>query len=165
MNTLQESKLSMYLGEQTFLNLSATITATLPNFATYFATFTGNITLIQSARQTQEADKTGVTVNKNLLRADLVTKAADISRRVAAYATVVNNQKLLAEVNYPESELNHSPDTILHDRCKLIWDRGNTNVAALATYGVTAAMLTALQTAITAFDAAIPQPTVGNSGD
>jgi len=158
MTTIQESKLSMYIGEITFLNQYSAITATLPNFSAYFTTFTGNVTLIQTARLAQEADKKGVTVNKNMLKADLIAKAIDISHRVAAYATVVNNQKLFSEVNYTETDLKHCADTILHDRCKLIWDRGNTNVSSLATYGVTAALLTALQTAITAFDAAMPQP-------
>ena len=158
MNLNQESKFSMYLGELAFLNQNTAITTTLPNCNVYVASFAGNITQIQNVRQIQEADKSGVTLNKNMLKADLVAKAADIARRIVAYATVVNNQKLLSEVNYSESDLGRSPDTILHDRCKLIWDRGNTNVANLANYGVTAALLTVLQTAITAFDAALPQP-------
>lgn len=98
---------------------------------------------------------------KNQLKATLIAQAIDVSRKVAAYATIVNNTVLLNEVKYPESDLKRCADTILKDRCQVIYDRANANVAALATYGVTAAILTGLQTAITNFNAAIPKPRLG----
>jgi hypothetical protein len=161
MTSLQESRLSMFMAVRDFLTANATITATLPNYAGYFTAVQNGITSIQTIREQQEFDKTGITENKNQLKVTLVAQAIDISRKVVAYATVVNNTVLLEEVRYSESDLKRSPDTILKDRCQVIYDRANANVAALATYGVTAAILTNLQTAITNYNAAIPKPRLG----
>jgi hypothetical protein len=78
-----------------------------------------------------------------------------------AYATNSNNAVLLAETSYTESDLKRSPDTVLKDRCQVIYDRANSNLTALSTYGVTAAILTNLSTAITNFNTAIPKPRIG----
>ena len=161
MNNKQESHLSMGMAELAYLAANSTITATLPNFATYFNPLQAEITQIQAIRELQEFDKTGITVNKGQLRVALIAGAIDVDRRVVAYATNVNNAVLLAEVGYTESDLKRSPDTVLKDRCQVIYDRANANVAALATYGVTAATLTTLLTAITNFNAAIPKPRIG----
>ncbi len=133
MNNKQESHLSMAMGESVYLAANSTITTTLPNFATYFTPIQAGITQIQAIRELQEFDKTGITVNKNQLRAALISAAIDVDRRVVAYATNVNNPVLLAEVGYTESDLKKSPDTVLKDRGQVIYDRANTNVSALAT--------------------------------
>jgi len=161
MTNNQESRLSMAMAESAYLAANSTITANLPNFSTYFTPIQAGITSIQTIREQQEFDKTGITVNKSQQRTTLIAQAIDVERRVIAYATNVNNAVLLAETSYTESDLKRSPDTVLKDRCQVIYDRANTNVAALATYGVTAAILTSLQAAITNFNAAIPKPRIG----
>jgi hypothetical protein len=161
MTNKQESKYSMELALRDFLNQNATITATLPNFGTLFPTFTGNINQIQIIREQQETDKTGIAVNKDLLRADLVAKALDISRKTEAYAKMTNNAVLTREVHYSETDLKKAADTILKDRALLIYDKANANLAALATYGITAAILATLKSAIDLFNASIPKPRLG----
>ena len=161
MTSEQESRLSMFMAVRDFLTANATITATLPNYAGYFTAVQNGITSIQTIREQQEFDKTGITENKNQLKATLIAQAIDVSRKVIAYAAFVNNTVLLNEVKYPESDLKRCADTILKDRAQVIYDRANANVAALATYGVTAAILTSLLTAITNFNAAIPKPRLG----
>ena len=133
----------------------------LPNFTSLFTSFTGNINQIQVIREQQEADKTGIAVNKDQLRADLVAKALDISRKTEAYAKMTNNALLTKEVHYSETDLSRAADTILKDRALLIHNKANANLAALATYGVNAAALTALKTAIDLYNAAIPKPRLG----
>jgi hypothetical protein len=99
----------------------------------------------------QEADKT-----KKLLRDVLTAQAVDISRRVVAYATNVNNRTLLSLVNYSESDLKKSSDQKLVSSCQVVHDNAIANVAALPAYGVTEATLTTLQTAINSFNESIP---------
>lgn len=161
MTNKQESKYSMKLALRDFLNQNATITATIPNFGTLFPTFTGNINQIQIIREQQETDKTGIAVNKDLLRADLVAKALDVSRKTEAYAKMTNNAVLTKEVHYSETDLKKAADSILKDRALLIHDKANANLAALASYGVTAVVLTALKNAIDLFNASIPKPRLG----
>jgi len=161
MTSEQESRLSMFMAVRDFLTANATITATLPNYAGYFTAVQNGVTSIQAIREQQEFDKTGITANKNQLKTTLISQAMDVSRKVVAYALYVNNTVLLNEVKYSETDLKKSADTILKDKCQVIYDRANTNLAALATYGITAAILTSLQTAITNYNAAIPKPRLG----
>jgi hypothetical protein len=161
MTSGQESRFSMHLVSRDFLTQNATITATLPNFVGYFTAVQSGITQIQTIREQQEFDKTGITANKNLLKTNLIAQAIDVSRKVVAYATYVNNTVLLGEVNYTESDLKRSADTILKDRCQVIYDRANANVAALSTYGVTPALLTSFLTTLNAYNVSIPKPRLG----
>lgn len=161
MTNKQESHLNMYLSVRDFLNQNATLVGALPNFPATVTTFQNSITQIQQTAELQEIDKSGIVTNKKQLRATLVTQAVDVARRVAAYATFVNNSTLLQEVNYTESDLNKSSDEKLKNRTQIIYDRANTNLAALATYGVTAPILTALLNDITAYNTAIPKPRLG----
>jgi hypothetical protein len=157
MTNYQEAYEKMSQGGVVFLNANATITATLPGFAGYFTVIQTTHTQIQAASVLQEADKSGDSVAKKQLRATLIAQAIDVSRRVVAYATNVNNNALLALVDYTESDLKKASDDKLVSSCQVIRDNANANVAALATYGVTAAILTTLQTSITNFNNAKPK--------
>jgi hypothetical protein len=161
MTSEQESRFSMQLVARDFLTANATITATLPNYAGFFTAVTTGITQIQSIREQQEFDKTGIALNKTQLKTNLIALAIDVSRKVVAYATIVNNTVLLKEVKYTESELKKSADTILKDRCQVIYDRANANLAALATYGVTAVILTNLLNTLNSYNTSIPKPRLG----
>ena len=161
MTSEQESRLSMQMVARDFLSQNATITTALPNYAGYFTAVQIGITQIQVIREQQEFDKTGITANKNQLRETLIVQSIDVSRKMVAYATYVNNQVLLSEINYKERELRKSADTILKDCCQVIYDRANSNLAALSTYGVTAPILTTLLNALNAYNTAIPKPRLG----
>jgi predicted nucleic-acid-binding protein len=161
MTSGQESRFSMQLVVRDFLTANATITMTLPNYAGFFSGVSSGIVQIHSIRVQQEADKTGIAGNKTQLRTNLIALAMDVSRKAVAYATIVDNAVLLQEVNYTETELKRSADTILRDRCQVIYDRANANVAALAAYVVTAAILTDLLSALNAYTTAIPKPRLG----
>ena len=163
MTSKQESKYSMKLAVRDFLNKNATVTATLPGYGTLFALYLANIAQIQVIREQQEIDKSGIKDNKDLLRVDLVTKAYDVGKKTEVYAKMNNNAILAKEVHYSETELNKAADSKLKDKALLIYDRANANLAALATYGITAAVLTALKNAIDLFNAAIPSTRTGKT--
>ena len=163
MTGLQESYEKMSLSGVTFLTANATITATLTGFTTYFPVIQSTHVLIQAAKVLQEADKSGNTTTKNQYRATLISSTIEIVRRTVAYATNVNNSALLALVNYTESDLKRSSDTKLISSCQVIHDNANTNVAALATYGITAAMITTMQTNINNLSGALPKGRVGET--
>jgi hypothetical protein len=159
----QESKYSMKLAVRDFFNKNATITATLPGYGALYALYLANIAQIQLIREQQEIDKSGIKDNKDLLRVDLVTKAYDVGKKTEVYAKMNNNVILAKEVHYSETDLSKAADSKLKDRALLIYDRANANLAALATYGITAAVLTALKNAIDLFNASIPSTRTGKT--
>lgn len=163
MEIIQERKLSMYLVVKDLLSQTsnATIVTALPSFGGFLTSFNSGVTSLQTIREAQELDRTGIAVNKNELKIDLIFKAIDIARKVTAYAKANNLSILAGEVSYSESDLKKSADTILRDKCQVIYAKANANLTALATFGVTAALLTALQTAITNYNFAIPRPRLG----
>ena len=161
MTSEQESRLSMYLVVNDYLTANATITRALPNYAGFNTAFNNSIASIQNFAEQQNFDKTGIAVNKGQSRSTLVLLTVDTSRKLTAFATFTNNQVLLNETKYSESELKRSPDTSLRDIAQGVYNRAQANLTALTTYGVTAATQTALQTAITAFVTAIPKPRLG----
>jgi hypothetical protein len=163
MTGYQESYEKMTLSSDTFLLANATITATLPLFSTYFTVIQSTVAQIQAVQVQQETDKSGNTVVKNQYRVALIAQTIDVGRRVVAYAINVNNSVLLAQVNYTESDLKKSSDVNLVSIAQVIHDSANANVAALATYGITAAILTTMQTSITNFSGAIPKGRVGTT--
>ena len=159
----QESKYSMKLAVRDFLIKNGTITATLPGYGALFTLYLANIAQIQVIREQQEIDKSGIKDNKDLLRVDLVTKAYDVGKKTEVYAKMNNNAILAKEVHYTETELNKAADSKLKDKALLIYDRANANLTALAPYGITAAILTALKAAINLFNAAIPTTRTGKT--
>ncbi|NTW49708.1 MAG: carboxypeptidase regulatory-like domain-containing protein [Chlorobiales bacterium] len=161
MNTKQENKLSMFLVVKDFLTTNAALLTPLPNYSAYFTTFQNSITQIQANAEQQQFDKTGIAVNKKQLKQTLITQTLDTAHRIVAYARFANNQILLKEADLEEYQLSRTADTVLRDTAQGIYDRAQTNLTALATYGVTAATQTALQNAITAFVASIPKPRIG----
>lgn len=151
----------MYLSVRDYNAAGGAVINSIPNMAGYQTILVGNIVQIQTIRQQQELDKTGIAVNKGELRVDLINKAVDVAKKVEAYAVFVNNYQLKNEVHYVPSDLKSSADTILRDKCQVINDKATANLSNLSTYGVSAAILSAFQTAITAFNASIPKPRLG----
>ena len=163
MDSKQETKLSMYIAVRDYLSKFLTILNALPNFTIFFTALQNAITQIQSTGEAQGFDKSGNAKGKNLAKDTLVTLAADTARKVKAYAKFVKNQVLLKEMEITDSELKRLADTKLKNTAQGIYDRAQANLAALATYQVTAATQTALQTALTNFDKSIGQPRIGTT--
>ncbi len=157
------SRLKMKLGMRDYLNKNAAITSTLPTFGVLFPQFNDNLSRIQVLSEQQQINKSGISDHKKLLRSDLVVKSLGISRKTEVYAKMNNNQILAKEVHYSETELNKSSDSELKDKAEVIWDKANTNILALAEYGVHPEMLTALKSGIDLFNASIPTTRTGKA--
>jgi len=160
MTGYQEGVNKMSNASASFLLTNTAITTTLTGFAPYFTTIQTTHPLLQTAIAQQEADKSGDTTNKKLLKTTLIAQSMDIVRKCVAFGTNTNNSSFVALVNYSENELKKSSDTKLVGICQVIHDTANSQVTNLATYNVTAALLTTQQTSITSFNAAIPKDRV-----
>jgi hypothetical protein len=153
----------MYKVSHEYLLKNAAVTALLPNYSDYFTEVTNGIAEINSIREVQELDKRGLALIKSELKDKLIDLATEVSRKAVAYAKHLNGLEFLNEINYSESDLRKSPDTVLVDKCQIIYARSNAIAAALAPYDVTPALLTELQSTLTAYDNSIPKPRLGIS--
>lgn len=145
----------MQLVVRDYLRTNDVSTATSPSYAGLFSGISSGIIEIQNIRAQQQADKAGIASNKTQLRANLIDLAMDVSRKVVVYATIVDSTVLLKQINYAESDLKKCADTILKDCCQVIYDRANSNVDAVAAYGVTAAIVANLQNTLNAYTISI----------
>jgi hypothetical protein len=161
MTSEQENKRSMYMVSHGYLLKHAAVTALLPNYGDYFMQITNGIAEMDSIREAQELDKRGLALIKKQLKARLIALSTELSRKAVAYAKHTNDQEFLNEINYSESDLKKSADTILKDKCQIIYDRSNAFAVALLPYDVTAALFTDLQNTLTAYNSAIPKPRLG----
>lgn len=163
MTNQQESRLSMYLTFRDFQASYTAITNPLPNYTTNSTTFVNTIPQIQAIAEQQKISKKGVTDNKNNLKETLIVMTADYARKLGVYAKFTNNATLAQEVKFSESKLRQIADTAVKDYAQIVYDRAQTNVAALATYGITAATQTTLLNAINAYNASIGKPGVSRN--
>jgi len=157
MKSNMHSKSSMIVVTRDYLNQNTSITNTITQFAALFAVFVIGVTQFLSLRELYTADRKGFRKNKEALKADLILKLCDIARRIVAYAKITGNPVLLAEVNYDEKKLGKVRDSNLRDIAQIVYTRGNTNLVALASYGVTPALLSAFKTAIDTYTTAQPK--------
>ncbi|MBI2729664.1 MAG: hypothetical protein HYX40_02735 [Sphingobacteriales bacterium] len=80
-------------------------------------------------------------MDKAQRKAVLAQQAADIAAAVFAYASSISDNTLKEQVNYPLSYLQREKDELLGPACANIRNASNANLAALAPFGITAALL------------------------
>ena len=163
MNINQEDKFSMYyVVKNTCEKYQTTWTANAVFAATYNL-WVAKIPLIEANRDAQILETTGITTDKTAKRSNMTDKALFMINRLQSYANVVNNPELLDSIKYSVSDLKKARDTDVIGICNTVLAKANANAAAIATYGVTAVMLTDLQAAITAYSVTLAKPKAAKS--
>jgi hypothetical protein len=160
MTGLQEDFLNMIYSVKTIVDKFISTWTTNTVFAASYALLTGKIAPIEQNRDAQMAKSKGVTTDKNVKRDALTEKALFIVNRIRSYATVTANNDLLESVHFTQSSFDKSRDTDIVGIVDIIIAKANANVTALASYGVTAALITDLQTALTAYSNYIAKPRI-----
>jgi hypothetical protein len=163
MNTNQEDKFSMYYVVKNTCEKFQTTWTTNAVFAATYNLWVAKIPLIEQNRDAQTLETTGITTDKTAKRDSMTEKTLFMINRLQSYANVVNNPELLESVKYSASDLKKSRDTDVIGICNTVLAKANANAAAIVTYGVTAAMITELQTAITAYSATLAKPKAAKS--
>jgi hypothetical protein len=158
MNTKQLNKLTMYLAVEGICDASTTVWQPLAPFASAYTDLKTHVTNIQTFAQTQTQNNTGISQDKQAARTAMCAAALPISKAVHAYAVKNGNNTLAKSVDFSMSDLMGGRDVQSRDNCQNIYTIANANLANLATYGVTAAKLTALTNAIAAYNLLISKP-------
>ncbi|HLM00249.1 MAG TPA: carboxypeptidase-like regulatory domain-containing protein [Pyrinomonadaceae bacterium] len=151
MKAAQQAKLNMYDAVKTVCQDNAATVATINAFKTALDEFKDKIDTIKEVAQQKDMTTTGIAADKKARKRNLSRIAGAIAGAVYAYAAATGSNVLKQEVKFTSSELLRTKDAILAPRCRNIHDLATANIAALGDYGITAAKLTELQTAIDAF--------------
>ena len=163
MNINQEDKFSMYYVVKNTCEKYQTTWTTNAVFAATYNLWVAKIPLIEQNRDAQILETTGITTDKTAKRNSMTEKTLFMINRLQSYANVVNNPELLESIKYSASDLKKSRDTDVIGICNTVLAKANANAAAIVTYGVTAAMITELQAAITAYSATLAKPKAAKS--
>jgi hypothetical protein len=158
MKSKQEAKLSMYDAVITYCEANAAITVTIPAFTAAFAAFKASVAALRITAQKEADVISGVAMDKFQAKKDLAQVAATTAAAVYALASANGNNQLKEQVNFSVSDLLRFKDELLTSNCQNIHDLANTNLAALAPYGITAGTLSALNTEIGNYAAVVPAP-------
>ncbi len=163
MNANQEDKFSMYYVVKNTCEKYQPTWITNAVFAATYNLWVAKIPLIETNRDAQTLETTGITTDKTAKRAAMTDKALFMENRLQSYANVTNDPELLESIRYSATDLKKARDTDVVGICNTILAKANANAAAIVTYGVTAAMITELQAAITAYSATLAKPKAAKS--
>jgi PEGA domain. len=163
MNKLQESRLSMYLAVRDFLLQNGETTKDLPNYEANFKDLQSTIEEIQAIAEEQKSDIKGFAKQKLLLKEKLITLVIDNSLKLNAYATFSSDVKLQSAVKITRHKLAKAPDTGLRDYAQIIYDKAESNIDALGSYGITKETLTEMGDYISKYNASLSGPRVAKT--
>lgn len=161
MTTIQETKLNMYLAVRDFLIPNEQIIKDLPNFTPNLNLLKETIINIQTIAEQQKFDKKGLTMRKNELREKLIVLSVDNSRKITAFAKFTSNTLLLNDVKFTASRFSKMTDTAIKDYAQIIFDKGEANISALSSYGITPETQKNLSETIAEYNDSISKPRVG----
>jgi hypothetical protein len=160
----QENKLGMYRAVSKVLDDNAAEYAGVAALGTQAGNLNSSIALIGQLVQIQAADTTGIPIDKKALQQQMVDMALRVAGALKAFASDNNNATLTTQADINQSTFIRARDDQRDDIAQLIHDLGNTNIANLDPFGVTAATLTGLQTRIDAYRAVIGAPRAARIG-
>jgi hypothetical protein len=163
MNANQDDKLNMYyVVKNTCEKYQATWIANAVFAATYNL-WVAKIPLIEQNRDLQTSATTGITTDTATKRQLMNDKALFMVNRLQSLANVTNNAELLESVQYTATDLKMARGVDAVGFCNTILAKANANASNLGPYGVTAAMITDLQAAITAYSTSLAKPKAAKS--
>jgi hypothetical protein len=161
MTTSQETRLNMYLAVRDFLIPNEALTKDLPNFQSNFAVLKESITSLQSFAEQQKFDKSGLAKLKKELREKLITLSVDNSRKLTALAKFTNNTLLISEVKFTMSGFSKMTDVAIKDYAQIVYDKAQSNIEALPSYGITPDTQKILLDTINSYNESIAKPRIG----
>ena len=155
----QENHYSMFKATEKTCDENIALITPITALADIYDHFKATLNKIKQEVVKQETPITGVAEDKEVLRLDLAHYCFVIASLILTYARRVNNNTLKAAVNIAKRDLEKDRDSTLVTDCQRIADKADENIAALAAYGVTPAMVTTLKDKTDAFAAIVADPT------
>ncbi len=152
----QENRRSRAGAVSLVLNNNSAAIAGVPLLVAQVAELDDSIALVDNLAQGQMSETSGVTLNKEQVRETMIRKTLQVAGQLKAWASINKNEELLAKVKISHSSFMDKRDDLRANLAQEIHDLANTNLAALADAGTTAATLSALQTRVDTYKLASP---------
>ncbi|MEO5913404.1 MAG: hypothetical protein ABIS50_04170 [Luteolibacter sp.] len=141
---------------------NAAIYSALPAFVRGVTALEGSINVLGTLAQAQGSPLTGIALDKERLQRSLITRLLIVSGAAGAYSYEAGNHTLAAKFDFKEGALKNLRDSLLDEIAQGVHDQAAAIVAAhavkAADYNLTPAMLTDLQSAITAYGSTLGTP-------
>jgi hypothetical protein len=147
----EENVTTMAETTRDYLNLNSAIWNGKPALVTAVNEVNGEISAIRAEAAKQEAPTEGIADEKANLRIALEDLTLDIGSQVEALGHALVDPDLVAKGHVTRSSLDGAQDDDLEQVARRVHQAATDNLAALADYEITAANLTDLDAAITAF--------------
>ncbi|MEZ5084331.1 MAG: carboxypeptidase regulatory-like domain-containing protein [Bacteroidales bacterium] len=157
MNDGQENKFTMYEATMAIMDEYEAIWTTVAAVSDITSKITNIITDIGNFRQIQVADTTGITIDKNAIKEDLIQATLKVINGLVAYAVVNDDNELRNRVNYTRSDLEYSRENILVDKARLIYETALPLAADLVAYLVAQEDIDAITNLLKDFEQALPE--------
>jgi len=161
MTNNQESRVDMHLTVIEYSEGNESITTNLPEYSSNFGVLAETNTQIQRIGEQQKMVLTGITLDKNQVRANLILYGADTARKLTSYAKLTGNLTLLDEVNFSETDFRRFSDIKLRDYTQIIFNKASDLLESLVQYGISASSQETLQNAINSFNSVLAAPRIG----
>lgn len=158
MNDRQENKLSMAKALKIILAENSTIVDTVVAFTTATTALGNSIDSIDGITQLQVKKIKGKAMDKGAAEELAISAALELTGPTQTYARTTNDNTLFEAMEYSPTSLRRLRDTVLVSTLTLIRDTVQGKLADLADYGVTAAMITTLTGAISAYNSLVGAP-------
>jgi hypothetical protein len=158
MTAKQEAKVSMYDAVLQHAGANPAIVGTVPAYQTAITALSAKYSAIITATQLEQVQISGITVDKSVAKKNLAQQAVDTAAAVFAYAASIGNNELQEKARYPKSRFTNMRDELVKPTCQAILDLANANLKDLAPFGISAATITLLQSAINNYGAAVAKP-------
>ncbi len=113
------------------------------------------VTDIDSKMLIVESTTKGITQDKHASRSIVQQNATIIADRAMGYANMIGDNDLFTTMHNNITGISTASNTDCISRCKKISDNANTIILNLVDWNVTAAMITSLNTSITAFESQV----------
>lgn len=136
-----------------FCDLNTAATSGITNFALRLADVKAKRVLIDGMNQLGGANTTGVTIDVNVLKGLMISKAFKCGSATLGFANFTNNNTLRTLVKFTKRQLGKLPNESVDDVCQQIHDATDANLAGATPYGIVASDVTDLQAAIDLFRA------------
>jgi hypothetical protein len=137
MNTLQRTQVDMQLTLRNSVLKNEADAKKTPRFWENYVIVQSATDEIQTIGEAQGANKTGIAIDKNKVKNNLIVLAAKNSRKIALYAKTTNSDTLLKEVKYNEGQLERLAEVTLIEKAMIIHTNAQAHIEALAEHGIT----------------------------
>lgn len=161
MTAAQKSRLNMYIATRSYLEGCRSFIGTMPGYEERLDLFRKTIQEIMRESEIQQADRSGITKEKNKHREFLMTLILRNSRLLSTFAMLINNPQLLKEVKFSRSTLRRTPESKLITLARMLYSIIQKNLKALCDYGLSGETQEEFKRAIGDYETALSKSATG----